>query len=78
MVSVGVTGVREESVADIKKSLEIFKKVSTHRDPAIVRLSGMADEYSGIDRSLYLKTLYTDIALFKVGKARPPWTKFAT
>jgi len=78
MVSVGVQGVREENVEDIQGSLEVFQKVCSHRDPLPLRLLGLTDTYAGLDRSLYLKTLFTKEFLLRVGKARPAWTSFAT
>jgi hypothetical protein len=78
MTAVGVGGVREEQIAEIGKSLEIFKKVCSFRDPMPVRMLGIFDKYSGIDRSLYIKTLLTNEHLLRLGKARPAWTNAAT
>jgi hypothetical protein len=70
MTAVGVGGVREEQIAEIGASLEIFKKVCSFRDPMPLRLLGLTDKYSGIDRSLFIKTLLTNEHLLRLGKAR--------
>ena len=43
MVSIGLTGLREESVSAVEESLAIFQKVCSHRDPLPIRLLGMGD-----------------------------------
>lgn len=78
MCSIGLTGVREEEIAEIGKSLVVFEDVSSHRDPLPIRLLGLTDKYSGVDRSLFMKSRYTEEALSRIGKARPAWTNLAT
>ena len=77
MVSIGLTGVREEYVSEVMESQKVFEKVSSHRDPTAVRMLGW-DGSEGIDISLLMKAKFTSEALFRVGKARPAWTSAAT
>jgi hypothetical protein len=39
---------------------------------------GITDKYTGIDKSLFIKTLLTNEHLLRLGKARPAWTNAAT
>ena len=73
MVTVGVSGVREESVEEIQESLKIFEKVCGQRDPLFVRLlvGKFTGEYEGLDKSLYVKSTFTNEFLRKLGKAKP-------
>jgi len=36
------------------------------------------DNYEGIDISLHMKAKYTSVALSRLGKAKPKWTKYAS
>ena len=43
----------------------------------LIRLVGLSD-MPGVDRSLFLKSLYTKLLTLRVGKARPAWTDYAS